>query len=251
MNKKVPIVIIFMLLLLIGLLLVFFKDDIKKEENSINKESYLVIDNDTIWSYSDNWNKAYYSDVNNKNMEVYINYSYMGNLTLKYGNTWNLFSNGNYISYVGKLFAISDNFVNLVNFDDFFVDNNDLQVINNLLKLNLNLEDISLSEKISVDLNNDGYKDSVVYASNLNTDGVDSYFNLVYTSINDKVNVLISDTYESSYYYNAPLYEINYIIDINDKKNIILSKGYFSDAGVSGNMMYELIDGKYKLVIED
>ena len=50
---------------------------------------------------------------------------------------------------------------------------------------------------------------------------------------------------------NAPVYNINYILDVNNQSSILIKKGYFSDAGKSGNAMYQLRDGKYKIVMED
>lgn len=38
---------------------------------------------------------------------------------------------------------------------------------------------------------------------------------------------------------------------MNNQSSILIKKGYFSDAGKSGNAMYQLRDGKYKIVMED
>ena len=47
------------------------------------------------------------------------------------------------------------------------------------------------------------------------------------------------------------IYNIKVLVKFSDNTNIVISKGYFSDAGKSGNMMYEKVNGKYELVIED
>ena len=54
-------------------------------------------------------------------------------------------------------------------------------------------------------------------------------------------------------YYLEPLYSIKCFLSINSmkNKNIIIQKGYFSDVNKTGNMLYQLNNGKYKLVIED
>ena len=250
MNKKVPIIIICILLLIIVSLLFIFKDDLK--DNEENTETYyLVIGDDTIWSYDGKWKAVGYENVNNKKMNVYIDSNYVGLKTLKYGTKWNVFSGNNYEYYEGNMLAMSDNFGDILKFSITDIDDADLNKINNILKLKLSLEDISIVEKVSIDLNNDGKLDSIVNVSNLDSEDEVSYFNLVYTVIDGDVNVLINEVIDVKDYFNAPIYNVNYILNIDKENYIVIKKGYFSDAGKTGNNLYEFIDGKYELAIED
>ncbi len=250
MSKKIPIIIICILLLIIVVLLFIFKDDLKSD-NKNSEVYYLVIGDDTIWSYDGKWKNTSYQGVNNKSMDVYIDSNYVGLKTLKYGSKWNIFSGNNYEYYEGNMLAISNDFGTLVKFSITDIDNADLKKINNILKLKLSLEDISIVEKVSIDLNNDGKLDSIVNVSNLDSEDEVSYFNLVYTVIDGEVNVLINEVIDVKDYFNAPIYNVNYILNIDKENYIVIKKGYFSDAGKTGNNMYQLIDGKYELVIED
>ena len=248
MNKKVPIIIIGLFAIVIVVLVVVFKDNLKGNYEKVSE--YIILDNDSIWKYTGNWEKVSYDEVNNKSFVVYVDNLYKGKFTLKYGNEWNLFLNDKYQSYDGSLLAFSDNFAQVVSFTRYEVDDNDLNIINNILHSNYILENIS-SERVNIDLNSDNILDNLVVVSNLNDEEASNYFNLVYASIDGKISILIHENYDVKDYYNAPIYNINKIIKVNNKMNVIFNKGYFSDAGKSGNMMYQINDGNFELVIED
>lgn len=252
MNKRVPIIII-ILLLIFSLVIIFSAKDnnnTSNKENKVEKEvNYLVIDNDSIWEYNNKWNKISYGRVNNKKYNVYIDSTYKGIFTLKYGSVWNLFSGNNYYSYQGNMIALS-NKLSLKNMEIIDIDNKDLKEINSIIKKSYNINDITLREKIVVDLDNNGVIDKIINVSNL--DGGDSsYFSLVYVVLNGNRDILINESIKESDYYSAASYSLKYLISYNNKINIIVGKGYFSLAGKSGNMMYELNQKKYELVVED
>ena len=246
MNKKVPIIIA-VILFVIGIILFFvFRETKQKEVKSdIN---YLVIGNESIWeNKSNSWKKVTYDDVNNKKLNVYIDNMYSGKYTLKYGKVWNLYDNSGLVMYEDSFVAMSDVNWDIVNINIDSISKEDLIYINSVLNSKYSLEDITLNEKVNVDLNNNGIIDTIINVGNLNRDGLDKYFSLVYVII----EILINEDIDVKDNLNYPIYRINSLLRKNGLINIILHKGYFSEAGTNGNRMYEIIDGKYELAIED
>ncbi len=250
MNKKVPIIIA-VILFVIGIILYFvFRETKQKEVKSdIN---YLVIGNESIWENKNNsWKKVTYDDVNNKKLNVFIDNMYSGKYTLKYGKVWNLYDNSGLVMYEDLFVAMSDVNWDIVNINIDSISKEDLIYINSVLNSKYSLEDITLNEKVNVDFNNNGIIDTIINVGNLNRDGLDKYFSLVYVIIDGKKEILINEDIDVKDNLNYPIYRINSLLRKNGLINIILHKGYFSEAGTNGNRMYEIIDGKYELAIED
>ena len=250
MNKKVPIIIA-VILFVIGIILFFVFKDTKQEEVK-SDISYLVIGNESIWENKHNsWKKITYDDVNNKKLNVYIDNMYSGKYTLKYGKVWNLYDNSGLVMYEDSFVAMSDVNWDIVNINIDSISKEDLIYINSVLNSKYSLEDITLNEKVNVDFNNNGIIDTIINVGNLNRDVLDKYFSLVYVIIDGKKEILINEDIDVKDNLNYPIYRINSLLRKNGLINIILHKGYFSEAGTNGNKMYKIIDGKYELAIED
>ena len=169
MNKKVPIIIA-VILFVIGIILYFVFRETKQEEvkSDIN---YLVIGNESIWENKNNsWKKVTYDDVNNKKLNVYIDNMYSGKYTLKYGKVWNLYDNSGLVMYEDSFVAMSDVNWDIVNINIDSISKEDLMYINSVLNSKYSLEDITLNEKVNVDLNNNGIIDTIINVGNLNRD---------------------------------------------------------------------------------
>lgn len=247
MNKKVPIIIICVLCLITVVLLFLLKDN---EKEVIDENSYVLIDNQSVWAYKTSWRNIDSDKVDNKKLDVYIDSIYKGNYTLKYGNKWNLFDGNKYISTDGSLIALSNN-ISLENIKYEEINESDLNDINKILSSNYsNNFDI---KKVEVDLDNNSYMDYVISVSNLNIEGQSKYFNLVYVKLNGNIQVLINEDIKVEDYYLAPVYKVSYILNIDElnSKNIIINRGFYSDAGVNGNIMYQLNGKKYEILVED
>lgn len=250
MNKKVPIIIA-VILFVIGIILYFVFRETKQEEVKLDI-NYLVIGNESIWENKNNsWKKVTYNDVNNKKLNVYIDNMYSGKYTLKYGKVWNLYDNSGLVMYEDSFVAMSDVNWDIVNINIDSISKEDLIYINSVLNSKYSLEDITLNEKVNVDFNNNGIIDTIINVGNLNRDGLDKYFSLLYVIIDGKKEILINEDIDVKDNLNYPIYRINSLLRKNGLINIILHKGYFSEAGTNGNRMYEIIDGKYELAIED
>lgn len=253
MNKKVPIIIIVILGIILLILFITHKDEFGKNKNKNLIDGYVIIGDQSVWKYDGSWRKGSTINVDNLSFDTYIDNVYKGYYTYKYGNTWNLFVSNNFVSYDGDLLGISKNLGTFDNFTVSKVTDSDINKINELLKRNLSLEDIPYSEKVNIDLDNNGYLDSVVYVTNITDDELNNYYNLLYVVLNGKTQVLVNKDIVLKDYYLEPLYSIKCFLSINSMKNIniIIQKGYFSDVNKTGNMLYQLNNGKYKLVIED
>lgn len=251
MNKKVPIIII-IILFIVGIILFLVFKDTKKEEIK-NEDGYLIIGNESVWEIKNNiWKKTSYNNVNNQKLNVFIDNKYSGNYTLKYGKVWNLYDNKSLIMYEESFVAMTQVIGDIVNINIENISNEDLKYINNTLKSNYSLDDITVNEKINIDLNNNGIMDIIINVGNLNRDGLDKYFSLMYVILDGKYEILINEDIDVKDNLNYPIYKINSLLKKKDGLiNIILHKGYFSEAGVNGNKMYGINDGKYELIIED
>lgn len=249
MNKKISIILIIILALIMGVILLVFKNSNNKKKEPVY--DYLVIGDESTWKYDDGWQKCSYGEINNKTLNVYIDGSYQGEYLLKYHKGWNLFSSDKFVSYEGDLLAMSPNLGDLIDFENKTLNYTDYNIINDLLQGTYVENDFSNATKMVVDLNGDGIEDSVIYVSNLGYDDKDKYFNLLYTNINGDIQVLIKEFYEPRDYYIAPIYILGNLITLKNNVNLIVKKGYFSEVGDTGNIMYSLSNGKFELVVED
>lgn len=255
MNKKISIIIIVVLLAFSGLLLLLFKND--EEEEAKTDIKYLMVDNISVWSNSGNtWSKSNSDQISENDLyAIYVNQNYMGNYYLKYGNSWNLFdSNNKFIKYDGSFLAHSlDLNINVNNFINQEINEDDLLEISNILNFSINRNDLSLNEKVVIDLDGNGIIDKIINVSNLDSENQMQYFYLMYIVLNNKIYILINDNVPRTDVLKYPIYEIKYLLNINNEthKSIIVQKGYFSEVGETGNLMFQFKDNKYMKVIED
>ena len=254
MSKKVPIIII--IVLVIFSLIVFLLFHNKEDDINKNINGYLVIDNYSTWHYSkEKWNSVSKNNINDNALEVYINNKYYGEYTLKYGNIWNLFdANNNYVNYDGSLIAASKSLnLSVYNFEVSEVNSNDLSTIRKIINYNVDIDNLTTNEKVVVDLDNNGTYDGIISVSNLDSFDEEKYFNLVYVVLNNEVKVLINKEVTAQNIYNEPIYNIKNIININNdlNKSFILQRGYFSEAGETGYILYSISDKNYQILMED
>lgn len=248
MNKKVSIIIIGFLFI-VGIILVIVLNNSKDEVSKIS-ESYLVIGNDSNWVFKNNkWEKVTYDKINNMKLDVYVANKYYDRLVLKMGSIWNLYKNNNLVS-LDDFVALSKELGSIVDVNISKIDYNDLKYINSVLNTKYNMDDL-LNEKVVLDLNNDGNLDYIVNVSNLNKDNQNSYNSLIYVSLNGKKEILVNDNIDVKDYWNYPIYNINFLLKSDDAYNLVIHKGYFSMAGVNGNVMYKINNKKCELVMED
>lgn len=256
MNKKVSIIIVGVLLVFFIIVLALFKNNANTDDTNKKNEkeySYLVINNESIWGYNDNWIKSNRWVINNTSLETYIDNVYSGFYTYKMGNVWNLFNGDNYVSYDGLLIGFTKNLGILRNINRSDLNGNDLNNINSILNIGVGIDDILYYDKVNIDLDNNGVIDSIVYVTNITDESLSNYFSLLYVVLNGDVLVLKNDKINDSNYYEVPIYKIKSVINIDNKNidNIIIEKGFYSDVNKTGNIMYEYSNNKYTIVVED
>ena len=221
-----------------------------------NNDKYLIIDNISVWKYKDNtWYNT--SIPNNDNYYLtYIDNKYLGMHKIKGQSKYILYdNNNNIVQYSGELFAYSNNF-NIKN-ETFIIDeisDEKLKEVNSILDMNLNKNDLSINEWVSIDLDNNGAEDEIISVSNLDAlDEQSKYFNLVYIILNNgNKQILINENIEERDVLNAPIYKIKYIFSIDSNyDNLILEEGYFSNVDSTKNILLENNNGLYnKVTIE-
>ena len=221
-----------------------------------NNDKYLIIDNISVWKYKDNtWYNT--SIPNNDNYYLtYIDNKYLGMHKIKGQSKYILYdNNNNIVQYSGELFAYSNNF-NIKN-ETFIIDeisDEKLKEVNSILDMNLNKNDLSINEWVSIDLDNNGAEDEIISVSNLDAlDEQSKYFNLVYIILNNgNKQILINENIEERDVLNAPIYKIKYIFSIDSNyDNLIFEEGYFSNVDETRNLLFENNNGLYnKVTIE-
>jgi len=267
-DNKIAILVVIVIILLgitVSVLLTQPTENNNQNENSNNIENnenknpvkpiykYLVINNSDIWNYANNnWFTEKENRVEDKKFKIYVNNEFFGNYYLKYTTKWNIFNeNKKFINYNGNILAYTEEFnVKVKNFTKENVADVDLNRINLILKGSFSFEDLSNQEKIIVDLDNNGVTDKIISVSNIDSENQNKYFNLVYVDINGAIKVLLNDVVEIKNLLIEPIYNIEYIVNIENNKydNIIIKKGYFSDAGTTNSLMYQYVDNEYKMI---
>lgn len=254
MNKKVGLTISAILLVICLVIFIIFK----AQEESDNKEEvskFLIINNYSYWEYDGSWQTVDNSEDPKEKFSVYVDNSFLGKYNLSHVQSWNIFdSSNNFISYDGDLFAFSDNFnVSLKKFSVIENDTNDLKEIEAILEQTVNSDILSINEKVAVDLDSNGVMDKIISVSNLDIDGQEKYFNLVFIVLNGKRQILINEIIEEKDLLITPIYNIEYIFIIDDDvyNNIVIQRGYFSNAGKNGNILFQYKDLEYKIGISD
>ena len=253
-NKKIILVFIFLSVTVILTLVLLFREsnDVifnENESNNItNDATYMIIDNE-IWQYNQNWTKTKVYNSNNM-YNIYVNNNYLGDYYLEWANVWNILDqNKNKITYNGDLLAF-DKTLN-VKVKNPYIENistNDINEINDILKLNIKLNELIINEKITIDLDNNGILDKIVNISNVDEEITSDYYNLLYIVINGQRIVLKNDHIEASDVLITPLYNLKNILNINNElfSSIILKE---SNSQMSSYLMYQYIDGTYQKVI--
>lgn len=219
-------------------------------EPSTPSYDYVIIDNTDMWRYNNNTFSRIKNYVENDDLyNVYINNDYYGEYNLKYGTTWNLFKNDQFTSYNGNLFAFSKGInIRVRNKEVNNITSLEKEEIRTLLNNNIiDLDNLSVDEMIKVDLDSNGETDKIVSVSNINIESLNSYFNLVYVVLNGEISTLINTSIKPEDMLNAPMYNLNYVININndDYDSIIIKVRYFSVSESAHNILYQYQNNRF------
>ena len=255
-NKKVTMVLAFGLAVCMLLVWMFYGDKKVNNDEDTNY-SYLVLGDASIWKYEkeNKWKKMNAKTFDKKvKVDAYNDNNYLGYYNLKYVNVWNIVDdNGSFVNNDEDFLGATKGLVTSVdNFESSTLLDDEKENVRVLMDYGYSVETIS-GETLSVDLNNDGVNEKVVYASNMNEEGLDDYFSLLYVDIDGNIDVLFKKEFKASVLLDEPSFRIYAVVQVKGMpyKNIILHKNYNSEAGSPGYLMYQYSDGKYQLSIED
>lgn len=262
-KKNKVLLIILSIVLIYGIIMIFvLKNDNKTNNNnsSNNKTNinYLLINNISNWSYSnDKWNSLTNKEVAEANAtyKAFVNNNYLGEYKVLYGTKWNLIDNdNNIVVYNGNLIAYSTNFnINISHLSSRKINSDDEKLIKEQYSF-ANLSDLTDNEVYDVDLDNNGTKDEVICLSNVgSTSSLTSYFNLLIIKYNDDIKTLISENIKPEDMLDSKTYYISLISNINDSdiSSIIVGYKYGSEAGKPGNMLFSYENNNFNKVYSD
>lgn len=253
--------------LLIGILMfgiitfVFFGIPELKKRKNLNNSTNIVIDYNTFWSYDkenkwiNNSNKIVFG--NNK-YNVYINKEYKGLYDIELSNDkWYYFDNNNNdMDFEGSLFAYNgsrkismiDYSINTIAEDDL---NYVIKAIDDKSINQINLSDLTVNEKVLLDLDNDGKNEEIYAISNFFCelcDDVKKFYSIAFIVDNNKITILNKSIGDD--YYSMNLYQINYIIDLDKDNNyeIVLSKSTAGNNNIYNELFIKTRKGYKKAI---
>ena len=187
--------------------------------------------------------------------DVYDSKGHVGNYILKiHEGRWHAFSDDyDFVKLSPPIFAIKSNkkySMPTYEIDEF--NDEDIDILNGILeKKDIGNYNLSVNQKISIDLNGDGDKETLYSASNLFEDNTaKNYFSIVYYVKDDKVNIIKDKIYKkiSGYDYDGETYDLTRIIDLKDdgKLELVITRSCFSNVCDNCSEIYTLKWGKYK-----
>ena len=188
---------------------------------------------------------------NDNKFEVYKDQEYKGSYYIQnYDDTWYFFDDKNVSQDLyGQLFAYkSDKAIDVVNFKE---EEPSLMEVNSVLnKYNIKVnsfDDLSISQKISMDFDNDGTDEYIYSLSNYMSNTVKTtIFSIVVYVDNDKYSDIIKFLDKDVKY----IYSLSNIIDVNEDKKyeIIVEHEKPYNASLNCHSMYGLKKGKYDTI---
>lgn len=225
-NKRYIILLI--LLFIFGLLMYLFigKESIAQSKN----KTTILLNPNTIFKYNKNqWikiNNTTIEDYQWKKYSVFLNSKYTGDYYVWNDDSWYIFDdNKNAINYTDNFLAINSNF-ELSSKEFEVIDASNSEYIRDFLNqkgISINTE-LTATEKVLVDIDNDGIDEEIYIVSNTFTLelGSETIFSYVFMIKNNEVYIMYEREEEGDV-YSGCLPSINSIIDVdNDKTDEII-----------------------------
>lgn len=214
-----------------------------------SKTYYMVVGESGIYKYEKNsFSKASKNTIEAlNNMKVFVDNKYFGNYRLKYVAKWNLLNDkSEFVSYKGKLLAISNDF-EAVPRDYTIREINDDDKLLLLQEYGISsFKYLTTNEVVDIDLDKNGVDDEIIVLSSMvDNDNINNYYSLVILKYNNEVITLIDERKEKAIY----VYGINSIINFLDNSNdsIILDKieGYYAENNKVTNVIINYKNNNY------
>lgn len=255
MGKKKDYIILYTLLgiyLIVTLCFYGYQEFLKFREKQ--KNTYLIFGNSIKFQYEN----GEWTDIEDEkkynliNYDIYIDNVKLGNYKLQdFKSKWYLFDdNRNSIQYNGILLAVNTkrNF-STVDYEIKRIDKNDEIILNNILqKHQINKYKLNVNQKVTLDFDSDGVKETLYAISNAFIQDEQKSFALLFI-IDDNETIILKQVYKDSGMKDEiPLMKIINIIDIDDDKKyeIIVDESYFNNIRPCSSM-YQY-DGKINVL---
>lgn len=249
--KKKYIIIGSIFLVYLVLMIVIFGTGLFKNE------TYMILGSDGKIKYDKGYvdmnNKDYYS-YHNQQYDVYDDNGHLGKNKIKFHRgKWYVFDkNDKFVKINGEIFAIKSNKkYSVLEYDIEEFGINDLNILDEILSENkLTYNELSLQQKVSVDIDNDGTKENLYAASNLYVDNTKNLFSLIYYVKDNKINILAKEIVDAKDAYDGKMYTISRLIDLKDnqKVELITKRSCYSYSCNDCYEIYQLKHGKYEKI---
>lgn len=253
--KRYIILIIF--IIAFGFSIYFFigRDSIAAQK----VQTTILLNPDTIFEYNNkNWikvNSGHISDYNWKEFDVFLDSTYKGKKLVWHDDQWYIFEkNKSAINYTENFIGIKANYE--INVYKFEVENDTSKDYAYELLSDYNLplsSELTVNDKINVDLDNDGEEEEIYMISNAFPieSEPDTIFSNVFM-IKNKQKYSILEQHEQGDVYSGCLPNINSIIDVDNDNNyeIVLTCSRFS-AQDPINTIYKFDKTKFNKVISN
>ena len=213
------------------------------------KSEYIVV-NDKVLGYV---NKKWYNVSNNS--AIFDDYRFKlfnknedkGNFELRYfRSSWYFFDkNRDSHKFQGSIFAYAgDRKLKLEKIEKKDFNTEDLNKINDALKdkeFSINsIDELSTFDKAQFDFNDDGKLETIYSINNINSnEAVDRYFTSVIYVADNTSKVLIYDDGDSERKYDLYIYSLDYIFNMDDEYNLLMTGGKDLDINSSSITIFK------------
>ena len=192
------------------------------------------------------------------NYFVYQKNSYLGECTLDYINHWNFYDEKKeWVNLESSFLAGSKN--TSLKIKDFTLRNmmvEEVKEVDKILQTNriYSYSKLSTNEVLEYDFDKNGKNEKIILASNVTDETEDEkLFFAVIGVVNNTYTILHLDVARQYENYRVPSYNFKNIVNLFALKEdlIILTKGYFSEAGKPSSYMYQVKNKKFNILIKE
>lgn len=189
------------------------------------------------------------SDLNKdkKMLSVYYFDEYKGKFYGNYNEKWNMFTENGRLTvlpegFIGFSTSLNAEFTYLNSRELTEVEKQELDYVLRKKNFTHNYK-VLLNRAFDYDLNNDGKIDTIYCISNFDyVENVKNQFSILYTKINNKINVIDYKYSETS--YELPTYDISGLVKIKNENALIINELYFDQVADSYVHLYKLKNNK-------
>ncbi|MEG0994714.1 MAG: hypothetical protein RSE91_01920 [Bacilli bacterium] len=258
MNKNSIKVIVTIIICYLFLSVLFLGPYFFLSKLGIEKHTHLLIGNKTFSYGYLNWSEEEDSKkiIANNKFDVYVDNNYFGKYNIRRNKSlWYYLKDNNYELLGYNALAVSSrNKYKVINYKTEEINTNDLNYLNNLLKkdkIKVTMADITMSQKITLDFDNDKKEETLYLVSSRNEESSKAFTIMFYIN-NSHPKIIYKDVFKGEEVNIHYVYQIDAIIDFKNDGTyeLIVSKILPLNVGSSTYNLYGLsLFKNYKLLI--